>query len=133
MAHVDDWGVDEEVVAFFTEQLRLPAAWLAEAQALWAQYSAVEAGQLDHLLAAGDWPAAHALLCEVVAPRWLLAGGWVAGVWWLWLFPLPAICLPFCMLQQRDQSHSSLPQTLLPHICLAGAAHGPGAQRCCDP
>jgi nuclear pore complex protein Nup98-Nup96 len=76
MAHVDDWGVDEEVVAFFTEQLRLPAAWLAEAQALWAQYSADEAGQLDHLLAAGDWPAAHALLCEVVAPRWLLAGGW---------------------------------------------------------
>ena len=80
MAHVDDWGVDEEVVAFFTEQLRLPAAWLAEAQALWAQYSADEAGQLDHLLAAGDWPAAHALLCEVVAPRWLLAGGWVAGL-----------------------------------------------------
>ena len=79
MAHVDDWGVDEEVVAFFTEQLRLPAAWLAEAQALWAQYSADEAGQLDHLLAAGDWPAAHALLCEVVAPRWLLAGGWGAG------------------------------------------------------
>jgi hypothetical protein len=81
MAHVDEWGEDEDVIAFFTEQLRLPAAWLAEAQALWAQYSADEAGQLDYLLAAGDWPAAHALLCEVVAPRWLLAGGclWDVG------------------------------------------------------
>ena len=83
MAHVDEWGEDEEVAAFFTEQLCLPAAWLAEAQALWAQYSADEAGQLHHLLAAGDWPAAHALLCEVVAPRWLLAGEGRAA-WWLW-------------------------------------------------
>lgn len=30
--------------------------------------------RLDQLLAAGDWAAAHALLCDVVAPRWLLAG-----------------------------------------------------------
>ena len=32
------------------------------------------AGRLDQLLDAGDWSAAHALLCDLVAPRWVLAG-----------------------------------------------------------
>ena len=32
------------------------------------------AGRLDQLLDAGDWPAAHTLLCDLVAPRWVLAG-----------------------------------------------------------
>lgn len=63
-----------------------PQAWLAEAQALWAHYCADDAGRLDQLLAAQDWEGAHALLCGVVAPRWLLAGargaGWTGRVVW---------------------------------------------------
>ncbi|KAL4426686.1 hypothetical protein ABPG77_004742 [Micractinium sp. CCAP 211/92] len=74
MAHVDEWCDEEEEEQFFRQRLRLPGAWLAEAQALWARYCQDDAGRLDQLLAAHDWPAAHTLLCEVVAPRWMLAG-----------------------------------------------------------
>ncbi|KAL4425557.1 hypothetical protein ABPG75_009573 [Micractinium tetrahymenae] len=74
MAHVDEWCEDDEAEEFLRQRLRLPGAWLAEAQALWARYCQDDAGRLDQLLAAHDWPAAHTLLCDVVAPRWMLAG-----------------------------------------------------------
>lgn len=32
------------------------------------------AGRLEQLLAAGDWAAAHSMLCGVLAPRWFLGG-----------------------------------------------------------
>ena len=35
--------------------------------------------RLAQLLAAGDWPAAHDVLCSVVAPRWFLAGSAGSG------------------------------------------------------
>lgn len=39
------------------------------------------AGRLDQLLDAGDWPAAHTLLCDLVAPRWVLAGALRGALW----------------------------------------------------
>ncbi|PSC76893.1 nuclear pore complex NUP98A isoform B [Micractinium conductrix] len=74
LAHADEWADDDEVQAFLRDVLRLPPAWLAEAAALWARYCQDDAGRLDSLLAAGDWSGAHSLLCDGVAPRWLLAG-----------------------------------------------------------
>ncbi|PRW58789.1 nuclear pore complex NUP98A isoform X1 isoform B [Chlorella sorokiniana] len=72
--HADEWANQPEVWAFLRDRLALPAAWLAEAQALRAHYCADDAGRLDQLLDAEDWHAAHALLCDLVAPRWVLAG-----------------------------------------------------------
>ncbi|KAI3438757.1 hypothetical protein D9Q98_001175 [Chlorella vulgaris] len=100
-AHADEWCDDEEVQAFFRQRLGLPAAWLAQAQALWAQYCEDDAGRLDHLLAAEDWPAAHTLLCDTVAPRWLLAGA--------------------------TQRLSAVLQQLEPHAAVVGLAAGAGA------
>lgn len=45
MAHVDEWCDDEEEEQFFRQRLRLPGAWLAEAQALWARYCRDDAGE----------------------------------------------------------------------------------------
>ena len=74
-AHADEWSDDAEVEQFLRDTLRLPPAWLAEAAALWARYCGDDSARLGHLLQAGDWPAAHALLCSAVAPAWMAAGG----------------------------------------------------------
>lgn len=44
-AHVDEWSEDEEAEEFLRQRLRLPGAWLAEAQALWARYCQDDAGE----------------------------------------------------------------------------------------
>jgi hypothetical protein len=42
--HADEWCEDEEVAAFLRNTLRLPHAWLAQAQALWRRYCQDDAG-----------------------------------------------------------------------------------------
>lgn len=42
--HCPEWGADEEAAEFFGATLRVPRAWLAEARAQWAQYSADDPG-----------------------------------------------------------------------------------------
>lgn len=70
--HCPEWKDEEDVNLFLTESLNIPLAWLAEAKALWAQYNKDDVTELNNLIEAGDMAAAHAKLCEVVAPAWLL-------------------------------------------------------------
>ena len=66
------WAGDAAARDFMTATLGLPAPWLAAAQAAWAGYRGDRRGQLEHLLAAGDAPAAHALFAAAVAPALFL-------------------------------------------------------------
>jgi nuclear pore complex protein Nup98-Nup96 len=78
-AHCPEWEAEAGAEAFFVDRLRVPAAWLAGARALWAGYRGDEDAELAAELAAGAWARAHALLAAAAAPRWLLAGGAAAG------------------------------------------------------
>lgn len=73
--HCPEWDGDEEVVTFLLESLQVPKEWVAEARALWARYRQDTIALLEEQIEGGDWAAAHATLCERVAPRWLLSGG----------------------------------------------------------
>ena len=76
--HCPDWTDNEEINQFLTESLNIPTAWLAEANALWSQYKSDDITELANLIDAGDMAAAHAKLCDVVAPAWLLSSSFNA-------------------------------------------------------
>ncbi len=76
LAHAVPWlreeaGREGELT---TTTLHIPAAQVAEAQALYARDRGEVLGYIVHLLAAGHQSSAHRLLCTLLAPRLILDG-----------------------------------------------------------
>lgn len=70
-----EWAGNEEIENFLSCDLKVPSSWLAEAKALWATISSNDVTIAAELADAGNWAAAHAVLCDYTAPSWVLAGG----------------------------------------------------------
>lgn len=73
LQRVPEWADDEAKLSFLRDTLQLPGEWLAEALAAWAHCNRDSEGELGHLLDAGCWRQAHALLADTVGPRLFLA------------------------------------------------------------
>ncbi|WIA44337.1 hypothetical protein OEZ86_007126 [Tetradesmus obliquus] len=67
------WADDPQLVGWLRSMLGLPLPWLHSAQATWHGYCRRSSLQLLHLIAAGDWHAAHNLACCSIAPLLALA------------------------------------------------------------
>ena len=71
--YCEEWQHDDQVVSFLVEKLGIPVALLEESKAIYSAIQNDDESLLESLMDAEDWQGAHAILKQVVAPKWLLA------------------------------------------------------------
>ncbi len=73
--YCEEWQQDDQVVSFLVEKLGIPVAFLEEAKATYASSQNDHENQLESLMDAEDWEAAHSTMRHTVGPKWFIAKG----------------------------------------------------------